>query len=58
MNTFDMDRIENAIWVLEQYKDDLINNATEFKLDNSEVKEAFTTLSYIKGNMEKYRMED
>lgn len=58
MNTFDKDRIENAIWILEQYKDELINNAIEFKLDNSEVKEAFTTLSYIKGNMEKYKKVD
>lgn len=49
MNEYDRVRIENAIWVLEQYEDDLINNANDIKLMDYEVKSTFDTLRIIKG---------
>ena len=53
MDRFDNHRIENAIWVLLQYQDDIENMAEEMKLDRYEVESMFRTLYYVRGNISK-----
>lgn len=52
MNISDKQRVENAAWILFQYQDELVNMATDMKLDEYEIEAMFRTLSYIHGNME------
>lgn len=49
MNEFDKQRIENAIWTLEQYRDEIISRSDETKLDSYEIEAMFRTLSYVRG---------
>ena len=53
MDKFDRERIENAAWILFQYRDDIENMAKEMFLDRCEVEAMFKTLSYIHGVMRK-----
>jgi len=53
MDNFDKHRIENAIWTLFQYQDDIENMSTEMKLDRYEVEAMFRTLYYVQGNVSK-----
>ena len=53
LNEFDKQRIENAIWTLLQYQDDIINMASEIKLDDHEIRAMFRTLSHVEGNVSK-----
>lgn len=53
MNIFDEQRIENAVWTLLQYQDDIENMATDMKLNRYEVEAMFNTLSYVHANISK-----
>ena len=53
MTRFDKNRIENAIWLLMQYEDELVNIANEMKLMDYEVKNTFDNLRQIRGYAEK-----
>jgi len=47
MDGFDQQRIENAIWTLEQYRDEIISRADEIKLNSYELEAMFKTLGYV-----------
>ena len=51
INEFDKQRIENAIWTLFQYQNDIRNMASEMKLDEHEIGAMFRTLIYVEGNV-------
>ena len=53
MTNFDMQRIENAVWTLLQYQDDIISRASDMKLEDYEIKNMFKTLYYVRGLAEK-----
>ena len=53
MNEQDKQRIENAIWTLLQYQDDIENMSAEMKLDRYEVEAMFKTLNYVYANTSK-----
>lgn len=53
MNKFDKQRIENAIWTLLQYQNDIRNMASEIKVDEHEIRAMFRTLLYIECNVTK-----
>ena len=51
MNEHDKRRIEDAIWTLLQYQDDINNMSVEMKLDRCEVESMFKTLNYVYANV-------
>lgn len=55
-STYDRQRIENAAWVLFQYRDVIVNMAEDMRLDRYEVEAMFKTLSYVKGNVERINL--
>ena len=54
--TYDRQRIENAAWVLFQYRDNIVNMAEDMRLDRYEIEAMFKTLSYVKGNVERINL--
>ena len=53
MNNFDIQRVENAVWTLLQYQDDIVSRASDMKLEDYEIKGMFDTLHYVRGLAEK-----
>lgn len=53
LSKLDKQRIENAIWTLMQYRDEIINRANSMKFDEYQFESAFKILGYIQANMEK-----
>ena len=53
MDEFDKKRIENAIWTLLQYQNEIKEMSTEIKLDRYEVASMFKTLHHVYGNVSK-----
>lgn len=49
MDKFDKQRIENAIWTLLQYHDEIVNSSDEMKIDRYEVESMFKTLYHVLG---------
>lgn len=58
MTNFDIRRIENAVWILFQYQEELENRAGDMKLDRWEVDDMFKTLSYVRGLSERGGSDD
>lgn len=58
MTNFDMQRIENAVWTLFQYQEEIEGMAVDMKLDRCELEAMFGTLSYVRGLSEKSMVRD
>lgn len=57
-NSFDRQRLENSIWTLFKYRDDIVNSSDEMKLDQYEVEAMFKTLSYVEGLVTREELSD
>lgn len=53
MNKFDKQRIENAIWILEQYEDAITEIAKANDRHPWDIREAFDILNEVKEQLEK-----
>ena len=51
MDKQDKQRIENAIWTLFQYQDEIKEMSSDIKLDRYEISRLFHTLHYVYGNV-------
>ena len=54
MNKFDKQRIENAIWILEQYKDEITEIAKANDYHPWDIREAFDILNEVKEQLGKW----
>lgn len=52
MDKFDYNRVENAIWTLIQYQDEIMNMHFDLRLDEYEMKSIFKTLYRVKAHCE------
>ena len=53
MSEHDKRRIEDAIWTLLVYQNDIAEMSSEIKLDRHELDSMFKTLHYVYGNVSK-----
>ena len=51
MDKNDKQRIENAIWILLQYDNEIREMSTDLRIDNYEIGEMFETLHLIYGKV-------
>ena len=57
-NSFDKQRIENSIWVLSNYRDEIVGMSDEMKLNQYEVEAMFKTLSCVEGLVTREELPD
>ena len=51
MTQYDKQRIENAIWVLEQYEDEIYRIARDLEYHNWDIEKVFDVLGEVKGEL-------